>query len=466
MALNEYTYDVAGAPNNALFTLVEGTFAFVAGQVAHTGDGMKIPRPWRPWASAAPSVCSRPNATVIGANLGHVWSVFLHEDLDGSHHLGRIAFIDQDPASPTFGQVFYLLDSSEYIAYLEPRHGEAPLVRLEPITNSKMFEDRPFFDDLASILNSYLNGTINPQSTPGPAGSSTPPDLYKIQLQLFPGNGGLLQFPIVPFIGPTFNPPSGPLGPGTSVPVFPGQNPNPTHTNGGPTAPSTIFIWNGTGNWPTNLGDWNTGQAPNSSIDQVIVQSGTVTYPPDLGNTTISFLTVDPGATLNVTGGILNTGGLLDGGTINVDGDPPVMVITGSATISSGGSFNVQDGSVTFTSGSLANFGTLTAGHVGTVLIAENAVNAGTIQATGGGTITVENATIINSITDSHGNIVDGTMSRLFDSDRILNSITPLIFQGFVRVGRWRRCRYCRRHHNTIDTANGRRITQTMPQPP
>jgi hypothetical protein len=32
MALNEYSFEAGGASNNALFTLVEGTFAFVAGR--------------------------------------------------------------------------------------------------------------------------------------------------------------------------------------------------------------------------------------------------------------------------------------------------------------------------------------------------------------------------------------------------------------------------------------------------
>jgi hypothetical protein len=461
MALNEYTYDVAGAPNNALFTLVEGTFAFVAGQVAHTGEGMKISTPVATMGIRGTVGLFKTERTVISANLGHVWSVFLHEDIDGSHHLGRIAFIDQDPTSPTFGQVFYLLDSSEYIAYLEPRTGEAPLVRLEPITNSRVFEDRPFFDDLAAILNSYLNGTVNPQSTPGTPGSSTPPDLFKIQLQLFPSNGGLPQFPIVPFIGPNFNPPSGPQGPGTFVPVFPGQNPNPHNTT--PPTPSTAFIWNGIGTWPTNS-PWNQGFAPNSSIDTVEVQSGFLTY--DLPGTTVAGLTVDPGATLDVIGGSLFAGGLLDGGTINVDGDPPVMVVTGSATIASGGSFNVQDGSATFTSGSLANFGTLTAGHLGSVLIAENAVNAGTIQAIKGGIVTLENATITNSITDAHGNIVDGTIfvgSTSEDSVSHLVLDNGAILQGIVHVGAGGEIDTVSGTANTIDTANGPSHNTTMP---
>jgi len=47
------------------------------------------------------------------------------------------------------------LDSSDYIAHLEPQGaGLPPLVRLEPITNSKIFDDRHFYDDLNHILNS------------------------------------------------------------------------------------------------------------------------------------------------------------------------------------------------------------------------------------------------------------------------------------------------------------------------
>ena len=83
---------------------MEGTFAFVAGQVAHTGEGMKINTPVATMGIRGTVGLFRTEPTVINSNLGHVWSVFLHEDIDGSHHLGRIAFIDQDPSSPTFGQ--------------------------------------------------------------------------------------------------------------------------------------------------------------------------------------------------------------------------------------------------------------------------------------------------------------------------------------------------------------------------
>ena len=85
---------------------MEGTFAFVAGQVAHTGEGLKINTPVATMGIRGTVGLFRSEPTVINSNLGHVWSVFLHEDIDGSHHLGRVALTDQDPTSPTFGQEF------------------------------------------------------------------------------------------------------------------------------------------------------------------------------------------------------------------------------------------------------------------------------------------------------------------------------------------------------------------------
>jgi FecR protein len=192
MALNEYNFEANNsASNGAVFSLVEGTFAFVAGQVAHTGEGMKINTPVATMGIRGTVGLFRTEPTVINSNLGHVWSVFLHEDIDGSHHLGRIAFIDMDPTSPTFGQVFYLLDSSEYIAYLEPQGpGLAPHVRLEPITNSKIFEDRHLYDDLGQIINAFQTGTVNPESVPGSPGSGDNPSLLFNPLDLFLEGGG------------------------------------------------------------------------------------------------------------------------------------------------------------------------------------------------------------------------------------------------------------------------------------
>ena len=391
IALNEYNFEANSASNGAIFSLVEGTFAFVAGQVAHTGEGLKINTPVATMGVRGTVGLFRSEPTVINSSLGHVWSVFLHEDIDGSHHLGRIALIDQDPTSPTFGQTFYLLDSSDYIAYLEPQGGgQPPHVRLETNTNAKAFENRHFFDDLGKILESYNNA--DPQS-PSPGSGDNPSDLF--QQQLFQDDGGK----------PLFN--FGKLnGSGDSdsfssslplTPVMEGLLPNTnTTTSNEPTPPaSTVFIWNGTGAWPTALANWNGGSAPNSPINSVIIQTGTATF--NLPNTTISFLTIDPSATLDVVGGQLNTGGLVDNGTIKVDGDPPALVNTGPVIIGSGGTLTAQDGSVTFTNGSLLNAGTLTADFGGSVLINESGINSGIIQAIDGGIVTIENGTIVNS---------------------------------------------------------------------
>jgi FecR protein len=460
MALNEYNYEANSASNGALFSLVEGTFAFVAGQVAHTGEGLKINTPVATMGVRGTVGLFRTEPTIINSNLGHVWSVFLHEDIDGSHHLGRIALIDQDPTSPTFGQTFYLLDSSDYIAYLEPQGGgQPPHVRLEPITNSRIFENRHFFNDLGKIIESYNNA--DPQSPSTPGSGDNPSDLF--QQQLFQDDGGK----------PLFN--FAKLGSGdqdnifsSSLPLTPvmgGLLPNTNITTSITTSneptplASTIFIWNGTGAWPTALANWNSGAAPNSPIDSVIIQTGTATF--NLPNTTISFLTIDPGATLDVVGGQLNTAGLIDNGTINVDGDPPALVVTGPASIGSGGTLTAQDGSATFTSGSLLNAGALTADRGGSVLINESGINSAIIRAIDGGLVTIENGTIVNSVSDSHGNITDG---KVFVGDRsqlVLDNAS--IMQGIVHVGCGGEIETISGTNNTINTANGPTHNTTVP---
>jgi len=44
MVLNEFVYDPNGTSNSTLFSLTKGTFTFIAGKVAKTGD-MKIDTP-------------------------------------------------------------------------------------------------------------------------------------------------------------------------------------------------------------------------------------------------------------------------------------------------------------------------------------------------------------------------------------------------------------------------------------
>ena len=251
MALNEYSFDAAGTANGALFSLVEGTFAFVAGQVAHSGEGMKINTPVATMGIRGTVGLFRSEPAVINANLGHVWSVFLHEDLDGSHHLGRIALIDQDPTSPTFGQVLYLLDSSDYVAHLEPRgSGLPPLVRLEPITDSKISGDRHFYDDLTQILNAYNNANAQPN---GATGSGDNPNQLFTPPQNFEENGGGLPLLINLNRGGRvrFRPDAQRRSAGLACGNKPAKLSQST---------SDIFIWTAASGGPFGTGpDWNLG---------------------------------------------------------------------------------------------------------------------------------------------------------------------------------------------------------------
>ena len=130
----------------------------------------------------------RSEPTVINANLGHIWSVFLHEDLDGSHHLGRIALIDQDPTSPTLGR-----SSISWIPRIPSRiwSREVPACRRSCGSsrppNSKISGDRHFYDDLTQILNAYNNA--NAQLN-GATGSGDNPNQLFTPPQNFEENGG------------------------------------------------------------------------------------------------------------------------------------------------------------------------------------------------------------------------------------------------------------------------------------
>jgi hypothetical protein len=371
MALNDYNYQGDSASNGAIFSLVQGTFAFVAGKVAHTGEGMKINTPVATMGIRGTVGLFRSEPTVVNANLGHVWSVFLHEDIDGSHHLGRIALIDQDPTSPTFGEVFYLLDSSEYIAYLEPQGaGLPPHVRLEPITNSKAFDDRHFYDDLGQIINAFQTGTVNPQSVPGTPGSGdNPSDLFSPQL--FEDGIGRPLFNFAPS-GQGSSSPYQPPFPGglPLIPIQPGQIPGTNPQNGGPTnGPTNIFIWTG-GNGVWNSGpSWTPGTSPGSPNDIVQIPTGTVTF--NNPNIVIGTLVIGPNGELDIVGGSLTVlNGVTDNGKIVVEGDPPTLLINGPVTIGSSGSFTAtgKGDEIEFANGTVDSHGIITAVNQGEVL--------------------------------------------------------------------------------------------------
>jgi FecR-like protein len=89
MALNEYSFDAGGTANNALFTLVEGTFAFVAGKVAHEGD-MKISTPVATMGiRGTTGVVEQLTVTAVLGQTAYSFSIFddYHKDTHGAYTL-------------------------------------------------------------------------------------------------------------------------------------------------------------------------------------------------------------------------------------------------------------------------------------------------------------------------------------------------------------------------------------------
>ena len=75
--------------------------------------------------------------------------------------------------------------------------------------------------------------------------------------------------------------------------------------------------------------------------------------------------------------------------------------------------------------------------------------------------MTIENGTIVNSVTDSHGNITDGTVFVGDQSKLVLDNAS--IFQGFVHVGAGGEIDTVSGTNNTINTANGPTHNTTVP---
>ena len=94
MALNDYSYDPNGTSNSALFSLVEGTFAFVAGKVAHSGD-MKIATPVATMGIRGTAGWSGHQLPVISSTLGDVYGFALAHD-PGVDNFGRYTLLKHD----------------------------------------------------------------------------------------------------------------------------------------------------------------------------------------------------------------------------------------------------------------------------------------------------------------------------------------------------------------------------------
>ena len=338
MVLNEYSFNANSTSNTALFSLVEGTFAAVAGAVAHTGN-MKVGTP-------VATMGIRGTTFVLGTILGEVFFL-LREDYHTDHHKGVLAI-------ENFG---ITIADTDYLTYCTTTS-----CRSEPLTNSQNALFRNIIDGLDDVID---RSTTNPKNLDHIPGSGDNPNLLLPLPQFLQENVTPPIFINVGFNPSNSNPPPNNFDVINFSPLF-----TPTLTP--PSGPaSTIFIWNSTGAfpWPTN-GDWNNGQPPGQPTDQVVVQSGTLNYNLP-GTTSLLSLTVDAGATLLITSGELMTVNLFDYGTIIVQGDPPILLVNGPAVIGPSGQFIVTGSGdeAEFTGSTLDNQGLIAAAQGGEVLI-------------------------------------------------------------------------------------------------
>jgi hypothetical protein len=148
---------------------VQGTFAFVAGRVAHTGD-MKIETPVATMGIRGTTGWVQEIASVT-ANLGNVsYSFAVVDDFNSTGH-GQYDLIDAN------GNIIATVSQTGYVTYVTPQGiGQAPLVSTEPMSNSQLGFEQQIIQQVFQVLNSLNNPNPNPQSTPGTPGSSTPPN--------------------------------------------------------------------------------------------------------------------------------------------------------------------------------------------------------------------------------------------------------------------------------------------------
>jgi hypothetical protein len=374
MALNEYNYDAHATSNQALFTLIDGTFGFVAGKVAHSGD-MKIGTPVatmgiRGTTGVVQHVVKAnvPAGTINATVGGETYSFSVYDD-PGTTTAGWWDMYVQN--SDGTEQLAATVSQTGYVTFFTLQgRGLPPLVTTVPLNASQVNADQVILQDL---FETFALGGPRSLGIPGSGGNP----LLQLPPNLFPDffNGGGT---------PTYN---------FQLPGLPGL-PGPQDPQG-PSNPaaSNIFIWPiGNGTWPTGP-IWLGHVSPTEAIDIVIIESGIVTY--DL-NLTIFSLTINGplqngglplGELLMTGGGLAVTNGLDIFGTLFLDGDPPFFASYGPSTIYTGGKVIVTG------AGAVAEFSPNLANPVTAPVVVHN---FGKMVAKSGGDIEFIDATVKN----------------------------------------------------------------------
>jgi hypothetical protein len=462
MALNDYAFDASSNANGALFTLVEGTFAFVAGKVAHQGD-MKIATPVATMGIRGTTgvVQEQPNApaTITATAADHTYSFAVVPDIGtGVTGMWDVYLTDANGVIQRDANgnpiVLVTVSQSGYVTYLTPQGlGQPPLVTTEPATNSQYAFEQEMLEQLFRTLNpANLNNNNN-------GGSSTTPPPFQLPNpipQLFEDSGK-------PF---AINVPNGanPAAPAT---------PTIIDIVVGSTGPLTVVIWEAGGNGPWSSGPSWLGGAPPTSPQEVIIPDGHKVSTD--GTDSAAGLEVDGASIVNIVSGTsltiydfihgtgtvqLNSTGsdptlfihgavpLVGGGTIKmvgtagqdfilgVPGTGALLLnidytIEGTGTIGGGdgnltfenfATVNANDGLLTINTGNVvANNGLMEATVGGALLVDDGVSNVGTIKADGAGSAVTFNASAVTNLAGGTINATDaGTVT--FEHGSVANA--------------------------------------------
>ena len=304
MALNDYSYTPSSNSNDALFTLVEGTFAFVAGKVAHTGD-MKINTPVATMGiRGTTGVVEQELGTINATQNGVTYSFLLSADFG----TGLAGLYDLTDAQ---GNVIATVSQTGYVTYLTPQGpGQTPLVSVAPITNSQFAVEQEILQQLFQTLN-----PVNQQNNNN-NGSSSPPPPPQSPLQQLIENGPATI--TIPGNGPGNNPITITTTTHASVP--------------GPT-PIVFFVNSSGGSWE-NPGNWSDGFVPTSfSVVEILIPVTVTVSQPETSNGLVLYsgavLEIESGASVQVNTAIIGAGSV----ELNASGSDPELIINGSVSL-------------------------------------------------------------------------------------------------------------------------------------
>jgi hypothetical protein len=361
MAMNEYSFDPNGTTNGALFTLVTGTFAFVAGKVAKTG-GVNV-------------------ATPV-ATMGIRGTAGMVKEID----LATIRFLVLEghySIADLLGRFLQEAEDSRYQYDITlPGPGQTPVVNVQLLRESDLQIERRLIDELSRYI-------TNPNpSHPSPGSPGNPLNFPQL-LQFFQQNGNGVPFNFASFGGNSYAPNSPP-----PIVFKPLPNPPPISPPApGPT--SHIVVWTAQTSGPWNTGpNWNVNAVPGASDDVRIFQRGELPLIVTIAQRELVHdLTIGEGVTLKILspGSLTIFGALDDSGLIlvNSTGEDPTLTFRGPVTVEPAGAIEARgsDAAIYFTNVLLLNEGAIEATQGGTIVmhgLKNGSANYGLIEADGG----------------------------------------------------------------------------------